>query len=435
MLNRRTLFKVFAALGAGGVLSIKVHGGITHVPHGQPDFSIRQSMLPGKSLTTPARPINDLLAIEQWENLLDDLDPAELIGRYVALNKLEGSSVFQGRCPFCHTHDETLIVHESDDTYLCMNCLTDGTALDFYARLEGVFLGQAASHLQQLLDSRQLEGKRPRRDLLRAIVEETGRFAHARMFDSKDGQLARSRLEREGIDNNTIQRFCLGVLSTSSCPHLLDHLVTQGFSHGQLEDTGMMGWLSVEEQPSEEESHVRILMPVRDANGDCRGFFQHALEGNENGMLDSCLAPYGSRLLSPSRARRLVYSAHTWPLTSGRYPSALLVSEPWDIVELYQGGIDSALYVGDVYPMGSRSLQSHFVLALAERVILPLRPSEQRVSFFTEIWRSMAGWTDRLAFIDLTETQTLSDLLRDEGVQAFNRRLNQAKSLREMLAV
>jgi hypothetical protein len=435
MLNRRTLFKVFAALGAGGVLPLKVHGGITHASHGQHDFSTGESTLPGKSLANPVKPIEDLLAIEQWENLLDDLDAAELIGRYVALNKPKGSLVLQGRCPFCHTHDETFTVHESDDTYLCLNCLSDGTALDFYARLEGMSLGQAASCLQQLLDSRELEGKRPRRDLLQAIVEETGRFAHDRLFDSEDGQQARTWLERQGIDRNTVQRFCFGVLSSSSCPQLVDHLISQGFSHGQLEDTGMMGWLSVEEQPSEEESHVRILMPVREANGDCYGFFQHALQGDENGMSDSCLVPYGSRLLSPNRARRLVYSAHTWPLTSGRCPSVLLASEPWDIVALYQGGIDSALYVGDMYPMGSRSLQSHFALILAERIIWPLRPSEQRVSFFTELWRSMAGWTDRLAFIDLSETQTLSDLLRDEGVHAFNRRLNQAKSLREVLAV
>jgi hypothetical protein len=85
MFTRRTLFKLLAVIGAGRLFSAAGEAGAARCS------SIGAASCSGHS-TRPGGPHPDVLAqaldvtaIEQWENLLDDLDGAELIGRYISL--------------------------------------------------------------------------------------------------------------------------------------------------------------------------------------------------------------------------------------------------------------------------------------------------------------------------------------------------------------
>ncbi len=49
--------------------------------------------------------------IEQWEDLLDDLDAVELIGRYTSLRSTDDESRnSKGPCPFCQQGPDSLLL-------------------------------------------------------------------------------------------------------------------------------------------------------------------------------------------------------------------------------------------------------------------------------------------------------------------------------------
>lgn len=401
MFTRRMLFKTLAAIGAGSLFSAGSEGADARCSSVGSLSSIGHVARPGEtSSEVPAHAL-DVSATEQWENLLDDLDAAELIGRYIALKPTpDGINRITGRCPFCRHGADSLLVDGRDDSYFCTECLAAGHALDFYARIERLSLSESVRQVTGLMATGELQGKRPRLKRFHCIIDEIDRFAHESLICSWEGVSARGWLDQQGVTAGTAERFSLGVMSYALGKQLLAQLRVVGFSPDEVERAGVDGWLCcLEDRLKAGESDNTLLLPVRDCEGHCCGFYEESIGPDVPLTWSSHVYPYGYQLLSPQRSNRLVYSA---PNGQKVPSSVVLVERPWDVVLLAQGGMDQAVYVSPLDCAEYRDRLGKFLMC-TRKVVWPIHQSELNVGFSRQLFSLPSESIAQLTFLLLPE--------------------------------
>jgi hypothetical protein len=145
--------------------------------------------------------------------------------------------------------------------------------LDFYIWMELLAPAEAIPRLTGSLASGALTGKRLRLERMSVVLETVRRLACEALQHSSAGCDARAWIEREGVTQETSEQFSLGLLSKEIRHALIPHLRAKGFDQAELEDFGITGWLA----RHGDESDMNVLIPVRDADGSCRGFYEQAM--------------------------------------------------------------------------------------------------------------------------------------------------------------
>ncbi len=423
MLTRRALFKMLAAIGAGSLYSTQGQAGefrsTTSGRRPSPQTSWDYPLVTDGSSS-------DLSAVEQWEILLDDLDGVELIGRYSRLTPMgDGSCEYRGLCPFCRQKPDSLMVGSRDDSYFCTDCLASGHALDFYMSMERLTPIEGIRRLAGSLASGDLKGKRPRLERMSVVLENVRRLACEALQHGSAGRVAREWMKREGVTQETSEQFSLGILSKDIRQALIPHLRTQGFDQAELEDIGITGWLV----RHGDESAISVLIPIRDADGSCRGFYEQATYEDAEVMWTSYSLPYGLKLLSPHRADRLVLSVETGRTSSA---SVVLAERPWDVVLLAEAGIEDAVYVAPLDPTEYRQ-RLNLYLQRVHTAIWPVRHADITVDFLRCLIDGCGRSAEQLRFAILPPGLRLPEVIRRDGIESVRARLVQAKPLRELL--
>ena len=355
MFTRRTLFKLLAAVGAGSVWPNQAWAQKLRPTTSNSHASVPAPQTSSDILSAIRDSPSSLSAVEQWENLLDDLDGVELIGRYSQLMPVgDGSRDYRGPCPFCRQGSNSLMVGSRDDSYFCTDCLASGHALDFFLGMERLTSAEAIPRLTGLLASGALTGKRLRLERLSGVLETVRRLACEALRHGSSGRAAHEWLKREGVTQETSEQFSLGLLSKEIRHALIPHLLTKGFDQAELEDFGITGWLA----RHADESDSSVLIPIRDADGSCRGFYEQATCENAEVMWIPYPLPYGFALLSPHRADRVVFSAEIGLSSSA---SVVLAERPWDVVLLAEAGIEDVVYVAPLDPAECRQRLSLYL--------------------------------------------------------------------------
>ncbi|MBX3350713.1 MAG: hypothetical protein KF747_18490 [Nitrospira sp.] len=431
MFTRRMFFKILAAIGAGSLFSAESEGTAAQWLNVSAASSTGHLARPGDTyFEVPAQAFG-VTTTEQWENLLDDLDAVELIGRYVSLTSAPDEvSRLTGRCPFCRHGADSLLVDSRDDTYLCTDCLAGGHALDFYARMEGLSLPESLRSVGKLMAAGVLQGKRPRLKRFHCIIEAIDRFAHESLICSREGASARGWLNHQGITAEMVEKFSLGMMPYALSDQLLERLRAVGFTPDELEQAGVDGWMScLADRFKAGESNSTLLLPVRDREGDCCGFYEQSF-GLESALAwSSHVVPYGYQLLAPHRANQLVYCT-----TSGQTvpSSVVLVEHPWDVVLLAQEGLHQAVYVS---PLDLHEYHDRFnrFLLQVQRGVWPIYSSDLSVEFMRNLCRLSPHGLERVAFLFLPDGTGFSEWLRREGPVIGRARLEDALSATELL--
>lgn len=426
MFTRRTLFKLLAAVGAGSVWPNQAWAQKL-----QPTTSNSHLSVPAPQTSSEILPaIRDspsvLSAVEQWENLLDDLDGVELIGRYSRLTPVgDGSRDYRGPCPFCRQGPDSLMVGSREDSYLCTDCLAGGHALDFYIKMEQLTSAESILQLTGLLVSGALTGKRLRLERMGIALEETRRLAYEALQHGSAGSAARDWLRREWITQETTEQFSLGFLSNDVRHALIPHLRAKGFDQAELEGIGITGWLA----RHGDESDSNVVIPMKDVDGICRGFYEQATQQRAAAMWTPYSLPYGFSLLSPHRADRLVLSAETGRAS---FAAVILAERPWDVVLLAEDGIENAVYVAPLDPAGyGRRLTLY--LQRVRSAIWPIRDADIIVEFIRGLTEECGQSIEQLRFAILPPGLRLPEVIRREGLDSVRARLAGAKPLTELL--
>jgi len=175
---------------------------------------------------------------------------------------------------------------------------------------------EAIPRLTGSLASGALTGKRLRLERMSVVLETVRRLACEALQHGSAGRAACEWIEREGVTQEASEKFSLGFLSKEVRQALIPHLRAKGFGQAELEEIGITGWLL----RHGDESAISVLIPVRDADGSCRGFYEQGIYEDAEVMWTSYPLPYGFTLLSPHRADRLLLTEET-----GRTSSAAVI--------------------------------------------------------------------------------------------------------------
>lgn len=438
MLTRRNLFRAAAALGLSTILPDQAAGTDSSCHASHPIQSHQEDRLAETPLDDTANFLADLLAIEAWEDLQDDLDCIELASRYTSLREYETKGylgdVRTGSCPFCHSKNDTFEV--TKDYYCCHGCCggDNGTTIEFYARLEGLAPINAMRRLKALLDEGTLVGHRPHHEDLWKIMADASHFYHHVLCETPEGAPGRQWLDAYGITRETIHRFYLGFASSSenSERQLIDHLISRGHSWKSLETSGLCFWVKQTQRFACDLHWDTILIPIRDASSHCWGLLHEGITGGGLALQPGTLR--GMHRASPYRRGRLVYPIPAWPQDFRRYPSVILAQSPWDVVALHQAGIYNAVHAGASFLVNAGRLHKT-ILALASRVLLPIHSSDIGGMLFDSIATEQGACLDRLDFLLLPDGKSLTDLLRTESPDAVQVRLSRSVKPRDLLAI
>ena len=426
MLNRRTFIQTAVAMGFSSLVPL--------IPQSRASARDIGSVTPGIQAGGAVRDsAESLIAVEQWEDLMDDVDCIELAARYTWLTSVAGKQVsagverlsFYAHCPFCSSND-SLYVRE--DSYHCCDCQSHGSAIDFFMKAEKCSCAKAIAGLQSMLDTGELRGRRSEQQQYWRILAEARRFYQEVLCHRIEGARAKRWLSEQGIGMGTVERFGLGYAPLESDSLLKIHLLGQGYSLQAMEAAGVIFRSA---RGRMKDSCEGMIIPIGDHEGNVYGFCM-----NRN-MVDSdpLVADHWvqrTSSFSERRVRRLIVPAPMWPQNLNKFEEIVITRTAWEVVLLHSIGIDNAVYI--VQDWNRPNLYAmRTVFALAKTLIYPC-PAEGDTSRELETIMEQAGPEyQRVKLLALPEGRFLSELLQRQGHEAVRTAMRAAVLLSQAL--
>jgi DNA primase len=413
MLTRRNLFKSAATFGLSALapwLDRSAHGAVPEARH---DYATAMD-------DSHSGRKRSLLKLEYLENLKDDLDCVEVVARFgspLKSPRWTGADLTWGtsNCPFCGE----VGFRVGSESFTCKWCEAEGSAIEFYARVEGVPQREAASRLEAMLNSGMLKGRRRENEHACRMLEEAQRFYHELLCESPEGAMARECLAEQGLTQSTIKRFRLGYAPLEPDNLLSRHLVKAGYVIPKLLQT-----VHVNEDGEQKliDRHVggHLLIPIRDSAGRSWGFMknkhmsQHSLQ---SGWMQDTLS------ISERRLRRLIFPHPTWPQDFDRHKMLLVAETPWEVVALHNAGIENVVYLLDCAtdPVRMRTL-----LSFGQEILCCVDPKRHRPVTAFQFIERLEREARQLSVMSVPSQGVLMSLLRSGGGQAVRDAMSQA---------
>jgi len=414
MLTRRNLFKFAATFGLGAFaprLEQLASGAAVESRQGQDPSSERALSQHEQSF----------LDLEWLENLKDDLDCVEVVASVASafnmpasaeINLIRGSS----HCPFCGEAG----FHVSPESFRCRWCEAEGSAIECYARAEGLSQAEAALRLDALLQDGALKGRRPENAHAYRMLAEAARFYHALLCVRPEGAVARECLAEQGIAPSTIERFRLGYAPHDPDDLLSRHLVAEGYVIPKLLQTVRVNEAG-EEKLIDRYGGGHLLIPICDQAGHSWGFMKRKLTSRQ----DSLQAGWTQDTLAVSerRLRRLIFPHPAWPQEFNRHQRVLITETPWEVVALHNAGIENAVYLFDC---ATDPIRLRTLLSVGQDFVCAFDAKGYRPATAFRFLERLERETRRLFVMDVPSRGGLLALLQSGRCQAVQNAMTHA---------
>lgn len=273
------------------------------------------------------------------QHLIDEVlkrtDLVAVVSRHVELKR--AGREFKGRCPFHHEKVPSFYVVPEKRFYFCHGCRASGDAISFLARVEGKSFIQAVQALAEAanvaLPATSPAAEQERQALLRA------NRAAAAFFEEQlwapGGAGAREFLAKRGLHEKILRRFGIGLAPASW--NALAEVVRE---IGLNEEALRLGLIQLRRDG---KAHIdffrnRLMVPLRDVEGNLRGFCGRLLGGEGPPLLYSKNSPL-------FRKSELVFGGDAALPEWRKSRRALLVQAFTDCMLLHQAGFTNAAAV------------------------------------------------------------------------------------------
>lgn len=363
--------------------------------------------------------INDLLA---------RTDIVDLIDARVKLKK-QGKN-YHACCPFHHEKTPSFTVNGEKQFYHCFGCGAHGNAVDFlmnYDRLEFVETIEELATMHGLevpyeAGTGPTQIERHQRQSLYQLMEQLSAF-YQQSLQQSSGAPARSYLQQRGLSDDVIRHFAIG-FAPAGWDNALKRFGRDADSRRALNDAGML--VTNDQGRSYDRFRERVMFPIRDKRGRVIAFGGRVLG---DGMPKYLNSPE-TEVFHKGRQLYGLYEAKQNHPTLQR----LLVVEGYmDVVALAQFGIDYA-----VASLGTSTT--------AEHIQLLFRATDNVVCCYDgdragreAAWRALETALPylndgrQLRFMFLPDGEDPDTLVRKEGKEAFEQRMEQAQPLSTFL--
>ncbi|MCK5876388.1 MAG: DNA primase [Candidatus Marithrix sp.] len=357
------------------------------------------------------------------DELMAKVDIVDLVNSYIPLRKVGQN--YTACCPFHTEKTPSFTVSQDKQFYYCFGCGASGSAISFmldYVHLEFVeAVQELASRVGMEIVYEQTNN--PQFDssinALYQIIQQVGEYYRQQLRQS---QTAINYLKKRGLTGEIARDFGLGY-----APAGWDNLFTIFGNNTEARNNLLKAGLISQNDAGKRYDRFRdrIMFPILDRRGRIIAFGGRILNQEKPKYLNSpetSLFQKGNELYSWYLARK-----------SGVLKTVIVVEGYMDVVALAQYGIHYA-----VATLGTATTVKHltFLFHNVPEIIFCFDGDEagQKAAWRAlQIALPLLQGGRQVRFIFLPQNSDPDDLIRTEGLQAFNKRIKQATSLSEFL--
>ncbi|MEH6491526.1 DNA primase [Halopseudomonas sp.] len=366
------------------------------------------------------------------DDLLGRTDIVEVVGARLKLKKTGKN--YSALCPFHNEKSPSFSVSPDKQFYYCFGCGAGGNALSFVMDFERLDFPEAVEDLakqagvavprEERSDRRQSSA--PRKDSpLYALLEQAAAYYRQQLRQHPKKQRAVSYLKQRGLTGHIAKTYDLG-LAPPGWDNLMAHLARDSTEVKALIDAGLV----VENEDSGkryDRFRDRIMFPIRDSRGRVIGFGGRVLGDDKPKYLNSPETPVFHK-------GQELYGLYEAKQQNRQLQDILVVEGYMDVIALAQHGVTNA-----VATLGTATSEDHLkrLFRLVHSVTFCFDGDKAgRQAAWRALNSALPALEDgrHVRFLFLPDGQDPDSMVREEGQQAFEQRINaQAQPLTEYL--
>ncbi len=334
---------------------------------------------------------------------------------------------YSGLCPFHKEKSPSFTVNNEKQFYYCFGCGAGGNSLSFLMEHDRLSFPEAVEELAKLagVEMPKAEGpvdhqREQRIKDIYALLEEASEYYQQQLREHPSKEIAVNYLKNRGMTGQFAARFGIGY-APPGWDNLLKKLARDEDSKLRLEQAGML----INKEDTDryyDRFRERIMFPIRDMRGRVIAFGGRVLGDEKPKYLNSP----ETDTFHKSRELYGLYEARKYNQNLDRL---IIVEGYMDVVGLAQYGIGYA-----VATLGTATTAQHLerLLKMVPEVIFCFDGDEAgRKAAKRALDTTMPVITDgkQARFLFLPEGEDPDSLVRQEGCEAFEKRLTESLPL------
>ena len=359
------------------------------------------------------------------DQLLSKADIVDVINARIPLKK--AGREYHACCPFHHEKTPSFTVSPVKQFYHCFGCGMHGSAISFLMEYDNLTFPDA---VEELARQAGVEVPREGNDFqgpdyrpLYELLEECRKFFSWQLRNHASAQTAIDYLKQRGLSGDVAATYQIG-FAPQGWDNILKQIGTTTKRLEQLTETGMV--TQNEDKKQYDRFRERIMFPIRDRRGRVIGFGGRILGDGKPKYLNSPETPIfhkGQELYGLYEARQ-----------AQKQINKLLVVEGYmDVVAVAQFGINYA-----VATLGTATTAQHIELIFrtTQEVIFCFDGDRAgRAAAWKALETVLPHMRDgkQAGFLFLPDNEDPDTLIRKEGKEKFEERINNALPLSEYL--
>jgi DNA primase len=366
---------------------------------------------------------------ETIEEIKSRIDLADLISSYGIQVKRVGSSQ-KACCPFHHEKTPSFHINSDKGFFHCFGCGESGDAFKFVQKYEGLQFVDAAKKLAAMcgieIQETKDTGEAQARKRLYALHAGLSAFFRKCLLQDEEAYKARSYLESRKLSGEVAEDFAIGYVPKSSAA-ILKWAREAKFSEAELETAGVLLPAKYAGEMPYNRFGGRLIFTIFDRVGRPIAFSARILDN------DKTKAKYVNSPETPIFRKSSVLFAldrAAGAITKSPRREAIVCEGQIDVIRAHSCGFTTA-----VASQGTAFTEEHVQLLkrCADSVVLVFDSDKagQKAAIKTGTLFLAAGVPVRVATLPAGEDP--DSMLKNEGVAAFQARLDAAESIAAFL--
>lgn len=357
------------------------------------------------------------------DELLNRTDIVDVVGERVQLKKTGRN--FSACCPFHQEKTPSFSVSPDKQFYYCFGCGAGGNALGFVMDHDHLDFPRAVESLAQRLGldvpkeqagQRSSKPRQAQQSPLYDLLQRAGDFYQQALKQHPARKVAVDYLKQRGLSGQIAKEFQLG-FAPPGWDNLLKHFAADPAEEKLLLEAGLLAE-NEEKQRRYDRFRDRIIFPIRDMRGRIIGFGGRVLGDDKPKYLNSPETP----VFHKSQELYGLFEARNF----NRELREIIVVEGYmDVIALSQQGLRNA-----VATLGTSTSSDH-IKHLFRLVPLITFCFDGDSAGRKAAWRALEACLEHMKngmqarFLFLPDGTDPDDLIRKEGLDAFQARISQ----------
>jgi DNA primase len=354
------------------------------------------------------------------DDLLTRVDITDVIDARVPLKK--AGKNLQACCPFHNEKSPSFTVSPEKQFYHCFGCGAHGTAIGFLMEYDQMSFPESIHELAEsvgmTVPTTQSLAPNPAKKNLYDLLDKVSQYYVYQLQTHPKRAEFVEYLKRRGLSDKTVEHFNIG-MAPDGWDNVLKTFGGNKEAIQQLNEAGLLS--SNDNGRTYDRFRNRVMFPIRDRRGRVIGFGGRVLDDSTPKYLNSPETPVfhkGHELYGLYQARK-----------ANRQLNRVVIVEGYmDVIALAEKGISNA-----VATLGTATTPEH---------LKQLQRSAPEVVFCFDgdragreaAWRAaenalpLLGGNHQLRFMFLPDGEDPDTLVKEQGAEAFNQMVEQAKN-------